>query len=186
MLTDEQRPSALKLREMFDYEPDTGILHWKVGSGTNFVTSRSMAGGPDSRGYTRIKIDGREYLAHMMAWAIHYGEWPDMQIDHIDGNRSNNRILNLRLATGSQNSSNIGISPSNTSGYKGVYRDKKTGKWIARIKVRGKFIYLGTRESPHEAAHEYNKGAIQHHGEFARLNIPGIPYVAATHMEKAA
>ena len=110
----------------------------------------------------------KAYLkAHRLAWFFVYGEWPQKQIDHINGNKSDNRISNLRLATASQNLSNKGITKSNTSGYKGVSFNRTKKKWMASIKVNKKSINLGYFLTPEEASEAYKAAAIKHHGEFA-------------------
>lgn len=99
-------------------------------------------------------------------------------IDHINGNRLDNRRENLRIATKSQNCHNQGIQRTSTSGYKGVtwHSGRRVNKWIAQISLNGRRIYLGCFDDIHVAAHEYNKAAIKYHGEFARLNLVGIPF----------
>lgn len=99
-------------------------------------------------------------------------------IDHINGNRLDNRRENLRIATKSQNCHNQGIQSTSTSGYKGVtwHSGRRVNKWIAQISFNGRRIYLGCFDDIHVAAHEYNKAAIKYHGEFARLNLVGIPF----------
>lgn len=95
----------------------------------------------------------------------------DEVCDHWDQNGLNNRRDNLRLATVSQNMHNRGPNSNNTSGYKGVIKDKKTGKWRAQIYFENKPIYLGTFATSHKAAHAYNEAALLYHGDFVRLNI---------------
>lgn len=90
--------------------------------------------------------------------------------DHIDGNKLNNRRSNLRTATKSQNSQNRPVSPTSTSGYKGVCLCKKTGNWLARIKLYAKTIQLGSFPTKEAAAIAYNNAAIKHFKDFACLN----------------
>jgi hypothetical protein len=95
-------------------------------------------------------------------------------IDHINGNKNDNRKLNLRLCNNSQNLRNRGKQKNNTSGYKGVYWHKnktyKYKKWVAIIQINYKQIFLGNFETKEQAALVYNQAAIKYHGEFARLN----------------
>ena len=95
-----------------------------------------------------------------------------MEVDHADMNGLNNRRKNLRVCTPSQNRCNIGLSKSNTSGFKGVDRHK--GKWRARIQIKGKKIELGSFDCVHEAADAYRKASVDIHGEFARLSYDGL------------
>ena len=93
------------------------------------------------------------------------------QVDHINGNGLDNRLINLRICNNQQNSFNTGIRKNNTSGFKGVYLKKSTGKWVTQLMKNGKSIHLGYHHDKIEAAKAYNKAAIKYHGEFARLNI---------------
>lgn len=95
---------------------------------------------------------------------------PDsLEVDHINGNKLDNRISNLRLCTHSENGKNSGISIRNTSGYKGVHR-ASPNRWQARIRVDGELLSLGYFKTKEEAARAYNEGALRYHGRFARLN----------------
>jgi hypothetical protein len=91
-----------------------------------------------------------------------------VHVDHADGNTFNNQKHNLRLATVSQNNYNIGLKPSNKSGFKGV--SLKKGKWVAEIRAAGRHFYLGTFADPVDAALAYDAAAREHHGSFARTN----------------
>lgn len=94
---------------------------------------------------------------------------PDgFETDHVNGNKLDNRRKNLRACTVSQNQWNCGISKSNTSGFKGVHRSRK--RWKTCIRVNGDLMYIGTFDTPIEAARAYNAAAIKYHGEFAKLN----------------
>lgn len=97
----------------------------------------------------------------------------DLQVDHINGNKLDNRRSNLRLCNNSQNHQNIGLTKKNTSGFKGVRLDKRkwrNKRWLAEIKTKEKSLFLGYFETKEEAATAYNQAAKKHHGEFARLN----------------
>jgi hypothetical protein len=115
-----------------------------------------------------VKIDSKTYATARIIYLHVHGVLHD-EIDHIDLDRTNDRIGNLRVATHSQNCMNKRISPLNTSGYKGVRWDKKAGRWYAVIQRDGKRHELG-RFTSKELAHEaYQKAAKELHGEFARL-----------------
>lgn len=110
-------------------------------------------------------------MEHRLAWFLHYGEWPTCQVDHINGDRHDNRISNLRLASSSENQRNRKRPKNNTSGYKGVSWIEHYQMWQATIKFDGKNKYLGRFDTPEEASDAYNKAALRHHGEFAFIDI---------------
>lgn len=165
--------SVSRLRELLDYEPETGMFKWR-----QTRCGRAMAGNKagnlrkdakrDALYYINIKIDDKTYLAHRLAWLHVYGVWPSCHIDHIDGDGTNNRFANLRAATQSENGRNTGRSKANSSGFKGVSWHKKTKKWTARIMVHGRSKSLGYFSTPEAAHNAYRAAAIDMHGEFAR------------------
>lgn len=121
-----------------------------------------------------IQVSGTRYLAHRLAWMYVYGVMPSM-IDHVNGDRSDNRIENLRPANKSTNNVNTGLTIRNTTGAKGLMRGRgKDGAFYARIVKNGKTIHIGKFPTRDEAAHAYNKAAIQLYGDFAVLNPIGV------------
>jgi len=155
------------LREVYAYDPETGEFCWRIGrSGARVGV---VAGSLERTGYRRIWLDGRRYLAHRLAWFYVYGRWPAEQIDHIDGDKLNNRIANLREATMQQNNRNKRVQSNNSSGYKGASWDGHLGKWRAYIYVSRRRIYLGLYPSAAEAHRAYCEAAMRHHGEFANV-----------------
>lgn len=118
-------------------------------------------------GYILIRLEGRLYRAHRLAWLYMTGEWPSEMIDHKDGDRANNRFINLRDARGGQNHHNGRMRKTNSSGYKGVSWSKGAEKWSAQIKVNWVKIHLGLFEDPYEAHKAYVSAAAKYHGEFA-------------------
>lgn len=162
--------SLEELRDILHYCPDTGEFTWKI-------SRRSVAAG-DRAGheqvfhngskYLTIRISGVLYLAHRLAWWMHYGEEPEGILDHKNGNGLSNWIDNLRPATHSQNMQNKKLASHNKSGYKGVHLDKKSGKWLAKIKSGGVSIVIGAFDSPQDAHTAYFAAAQEMHGEFAR------------------
>jgi len=165
--------TAVKVRNLLDYNPQTGALVWKVdvkvGRGRVAIKAGTEAGHVRSDGQRIVGIDGKEYRAHRLIWLHVYGEWPNGEVDHINVDRTDNRLANLRLATRRQNQANMKRCAQNTSGFKGVCFDKARGKWMAYVASKGKRIYLGRYSSP-EAAHlAYCKAADRIYGEFARF-----------------
>jgi len=131
-----------RLKELLNYDPDTGVFTWLVGCGG--VNIGSKAGSLYSYGYIVIKINRFGYRAHRLAWLYMTGEWPEDQIDHIDHDRANNRIINLREATHTINGRNTNIAKNNTSGIMGVNWHRWQRKWRAYISINAKPIHLGT------------------------------------------
>ena len=135
----------------------------------------SAAGKLCGKGYLQTSINGASYMLHRLAWVIMTGSGTMHQIDHIDGNKTNNAWVNLREATQSQNLCNTGANRNNSLGFKGVNRHNKTGKFQARITIGGERKYLGLFDTPEEAAETYKKHSLLYHGEFSvyrrRVNI---------------
>lgn len=168
MSSRKELPSVEYLRQVLDYDPDTGNLYWLVDKGP-----RARAGHKVTRkncfGYIYVGIDKQQYMGHALAWALHYGQKPTFEIDHIDGNPANNRINNLRKADRTIQNRNKKIQNNNTSGFKGVHFKKETGKWCARIFISKKAIHLGYFNDPKIAYDAYCDAAKKHFGEYARL-----------------
>lgn len=158
--------NGFRLREALSYAPATGEFTWNISRGRAAVGK--IAGAESVKGYLRIKLDGHLYQAHRLAWLYENGCWPDGEIDHIDGDRKNNRIANLRVATSSQNKANTSLRITNTSGFKGVRWHRQRRRWEARITVSGREISLGLFDE-REAAHAaYLAAAHSYFGSFAR------------------
>src|SRR5690606_6907684 len=120
MLTDEQR----KLLNALDYDSSTGLFRWKANGRGPAKRAGAIAGSMHSSGYVRIKVDGVTYYAHRIAWLIEHGRWPVEEIDHINRNRADNRICNLREATVAENRrNNCGQPARRRSRFKGVIRE---------------------------------------------------------------
>jgi hypothetical protein len=165
-----------RLKQLFRYEPETGEFFGLSGK------KKGPIGYPNHAGHIIIsmklqdeKKTCKKYSAHRLAWFYVHGSLPDGEIDHINGDRADNRIENLRIATRSENNANRKVNPRSSIKAKGVQKEKgSSAKYSALITVKGKTMYLGYFDSIDEAAHAYNKAAIQHFGDFACLNPIGV------------
>ena len=143
--------SQERLKKILNYDPETGAFEWKTRT-ANCIHVGDVAGSNDKYGYWQIQVDGKCCFAHRLAWLYVYGVWPENHIDHIDGVKNNNRIVNLRDVTCLVNSQNQRSAQCiNTSGFLGVSAVGKVFR--ARIRIDGKLKCLGTHKTP-ESAHE--------------------------------
>ena len=145
------------LKKLF-YDAANGIFIWKF-NGTRGIKAGDVAGSKMSDGYIMLSVSGKKVLAHRVAWFFSYGEFPYGHIDHINRNKSDNRILNLRLASPEQNAQNRTKNSKNTSGYKGVTWHKRDKKWQAAITVKGKVLHLGYYLKVEDAYASYVKAS---------------------------
>ena len=154
--------TAARLRELLHYNPDTGLFTWLV-STTRRIRVGAVAGTLVTSGYVSIGVDRDLHRAHRLAWLYVYGEWPKHDIDHINGNRSDNRIANLRDVTRTVNLQNIRSAHKDKQSATplGVYADKK--KWAAAIRVNGERCRLGTFDTPEEAHAAYLDAKRKYH-----------------------
>ena len=180
-----------ELRNLIRYEPDTGRLFWLSRPASAFSASKSRsaahvaalwnsryAGTPaldaECNGYRHGHIGGRIYRAHRVCVAIHYGRWPNLPVDHINGDKSDNRICNLREATRVQNGLNRGLNFNNTSGCRGVSWVNRKKTWAVRVSVPGVGRKtVGYFKSYEKATEAYMNHAKNHHEEyFAPASVP--------------
>ena len=152
------------IREIFSYEKDTGILRWKT-CFTKRIQIGKAVGWIDEQGRIKIRIFGKDYMAHRLIWVWMTGKWPEYEIDHRDEVKSNNRWKNLREATPSQNHRNRGPQKNNTSGYKGVTYVAHRKRYIAGVKLNGYRHNLGSFMTAEEAYFAYCKAAARLHGK---------------------
>lgn len=151
----------LRLHQLMDYDSSTGLFRAKTSRGC--LGKGKSAKWHNGNGYIRIEIDGRRYHAHRLAWFYSFGEWPQY-IDHINGDRADNRLQNLRNATQSQNAANMKRGKP-----KGISFDQRTKRWVAQITVNYKNHFLGRFETPEAAHATYCAAALKYFGEFARF-----------------
>lgn len=160
--------------ELLSYNSDTGKLYWKFRNSGPENWNSQFSGKEamysiEPTGYLRGSLLGGQYKSHLICWGIYYGSYPDKEIDHIDGNKANNAISNLRESSRSENQINIPIRKSNTSGYKGVSWKGRNGKWQSQIQINGTTKYLGLFSDKEDAYHAYCTASRLHHGEFGRV-----------------
>ena len=155
-----------RLHEMFEYRD--GSLYRKISLGR--TKAGDKVGFVNDKGYISVNIDKQCIALHRIVWMMQHGEMPSL-IDHIDGNRQNNRIENLRLANRFENSQNKRINKNNTSGVKGVFWHKKASKWKAEISCKNKIYGLGLYDDLKEADEVVCLARELLHGQFANHGI---------------
>mgnify|MGYP002682441619 CR=1 FL=1 len=152
--------TAALLRELFHYDPDTGVFTRLVRTSNNCTLGPS--GMLTKRGSVAVSVCGKKRAAHRLAWLYMTGEWPADEIDHIDGDQTNNRFANLRECSGAENKQNMRRARrGNKSGFLGVSRHQ--GQWQARIHMGGKVKRLGLFKTPEEAHLAYVAAKRQLH-----------------------
>ena len=167
------RPTQARLKQALSYDPETGLFIWIEPRRGRMLFS--IAGHVDkSTGYRDISLDDRSYYAAKLAWLYMFGEYPECVVDHINRNKSDDRIVNLRLATTSQNIANSGMWAHNTSGVKGVYHYKDRAErgwpaWWAYITHNGKRKSLGYFHSKTEAKFAREEAELDLFGEFSSI-----------------
>ena len=130
------------LRHLLDYNPDTGVLTWRAKPSQGIKIGR-QAGTPTSEGYLALQINKKKMYAHRAIWLHVHGVWPAEEIDHINRNRADNRLVNLRAATRLENSHNTGKHVTNTSGHKGVTFHRRNKQWQVQLSANNKTFYVG-------------------------------------------
>ena len=165
--------------EFFDYDAATGSIIWKHRPRNHFLTDRAWsstnsrvagkkAGANDGAGYLQVGVAGSLYRVHRIVWEMHHGPLPSgSEVDHINGDRSDNRLCNLRLANYSQNKMNMRMHADNRTGFKGIHKNR-TGKYCAQIQAYKTKKYIGVFDTAEEAHEAYLKEAKQLHGQFAK------------------
>ena len=157
-----------RLKKLVSYDPLTGIFTWVVKPSAQ-VGVGDHAGSINSSGYITMKADKVNYLAHRLAWLYMTGEWPKYQIDHANGDGTDNRFSNLRECSHGQNRANSKLASNNTTGYKGVVAKKN--RYQAQITHNRQVINLGSFKTKEEAHQAYCRRAKELHGEFANSGV---------------
>ena len=155
------------VRSLLDYDADTGLLRWRVSRGS--VQAGAIAGSPNKDGYLGLSIKRTTVLAHRVIWLHVHGVWPTRQIDHINGDRRDNRLVNLRDVAPAVNSQNLTDAHVDSySGILGVHWHSRDKRWIAQLGAYGKRHHLGTFRTAEEAHAAYLKAKATLHPFAAR------------------
>lgn len=161
-----------ELKHWLSYSPIVGVFEWRRPG--HRIRAGALAGCVDmATGYVVIRVRGKSYRAHHLAWLYMTGEWPEMDVDHKDGDRNNNAFSNLRLATKEQNQWNK-KALSGSPGVKGVTWMKAVGKWRGMVGIGGRKIHVGLFKTISEAEAAVKAKREELHGEFANHGIHGF------------
>jgi hypothetical protein len=160
--------SQSKLKEILDYDRETGIFRNRISRGSR-AKKGCAAGWVDRHGYRKIVHKGKIYCAHRLAWLYEFGIIPDRPIDHINHIRDDNRISNIRLVSPQGNSRNKSMASNNISGKTGVFYHKRDCRWLAKISINGQQVELGRYKCKENAvsvrvAAEKKHGYHENHG----------------------
>lgn len=164
-------PTAGEVRSFLQYDPDSGAFARTAPRGS--IQPGPLSPTPNSNGYLRVVIHKQSYYLHRLAWLWMTGTWPQQQIDHINGDRADNRWCNLREATHAENCLNTKLRSNNTSGTKGVSWHKLARKWKAEIHMNGVSRHIGVFADKGTATAAVIAARAELHGLFA--NQPGSP-----------
>lgn len=181
--------STDEIRNLLSYDPQTGVFVWRIST-----SPKAQAGanaGCRSGKYWRIGIGGRPYPAHRLAWLYMNGEFPDGEIDHVNGDCLDNRIVNLRAVSHLENMRNSPLRSDNSHGVPGVYLNPRTGRWYAQSCHGGKNKHIGSFDSLEAAAaarsiFQDDNGYHQNHGRTATALVRFADAVAGKIAEKEA
>lgn len=159
-----------ELLRTVSYDPQTGVVRRLVYDHAHRSNEGSVLGTPSDEGYLRASINGKFYHLHRLVWFYSTGAWPIGVIDHVNRDRADNRISNLRDVTHPQNCMNIAPRKGNSSGFRGV-RVKASGRFAARLRIGGHFTHLGTFDTARAAFDAYLAAVAIHHGAFVADEI---------------
>jgi hypothetical protein len=158
----------LEASKCLEYCPNTGVFHWKVYRSRN-AKAGQIAGTGHIAGYTQIGYKQKIYLAHRLAWFMFYKRWPSKHIDHINGNKKDNRICNLRECTPSQNLLNRSKQINNKTGHKNIFIEGRSKKYMVRINKNKKVHYVGKFSKLENAIKARDRAHKNICGEFSKI-----------------
>lgn len=161
-----------RLVSLLIYEPTTGLFRWKVNNRRAKVGNvAGKVNRAENQGYVLVSLDCRVFRAHRLAWFYVHGEWPTGHLDHINGDRADNHLANLRPASHSENLANQRRRSDNTTGFKGVTYRPDRRNYRAKISRGGRHFHLGAFDTAEEAAAAYMRAARDLYGAFASDGI---------------
>ena len=156
-----------ELKALLNYDSETGVFTWKIRLSYNVPAGAEAGCIEKTYGYHLIGIGKASYRAHRLAWLYMTGEMPSVHIDHINGNKADNRFANLRKASYAENGRNAKLSITNKSGVKGVSWHKSNQLWVANLRVNKKHKYIGGFKTIEEAANAIKQAREELHGQYA-------------------
>ncbi len=172
--------TAEEVRALLDYDADSGILTWKYrprlvdkAKAWNRRYSGTAITSLNGHGYVQLSIHKRKFEAHRIVWLWIHGKLPDGNIDHINGDKTDNRISNLREASVSQNAWNM--RKKKESGLRGASIHTQTGRWQSHLCLNGEHVFLGLFGSEAEAHEAYKRASIKYHGEYSPYGAQSVP-----------
>lgn len=154
--------TVARLKELLTYHPAIGVFTWNMKPNPS-TRIGAVAGHVERNGYRRIRLDRVNFLAHRLAIFYVSGAWPRADVDHINGQRDDNRLSNLREAEKFENQQNRPMDPKNTSGFPGVSVSKRDGKFRADIQLQGKHVFLGLFDLAVDASDAYRTAKAKYH-----------------------
>lgn len=166
-----------EVKKLLNYDKRTGVFKWRVRPSPKCrVRAGDAAGCLVKEGYVKIKIKGKSYAAHNLAWLYVTGAFPVLRLDHENRIKNDNSFNNLRPATVSQNAHNVVLHRSNTSGAKGIYKNNRDSGWRATLTVNQKTIYVGNYFNKLDAVIARNYHGIHIVGEHFALSVLNEAY----------
>lgn len=162
------------VRDLLSYDPDTGVWRWLKPRRVDMRPGDVAGCKAHKSGYGQIGIKGKLYLTHRLAWLYMTGEWPEHEVDHINGVPGDDRWGNLRTATASQNRHNVKCHRDSTTGVRGVRQPAGRGSYLASIYCEGKNLHIGSFKTLEAAASAREAAELKYFGEFSSLKREGI------------
>lgn len=170
-----------EMKERLNYDPNTGVITWRE-SKSNYVKNGTECGTLKPSGYLVINFSKQLYRAHRVAWVMHYGKNPSTFLDHVNQDKTDNRIENLREASSSQNKCNITRRSDNKSGYRGISWDRFRNKWKVEVQIQGKSVRKRIADFD-EAVGWVKQKQAELHGDFRPTHVvAGKPELTTTNI----